>query len=59
MANDLLWRHLKLAGILIELAGDVMGPTVAVIGIGINSALAGFGEGAHRSACRRPGKKSA
>ena len=34
--NDLLWRHLKLAGILVELAGDVMGPTVAVIGVGIN-----------------------
>lgn len=37
--NDLLWRHLKLAGILIELAGDVMGPTFAVIGIGINLRL--------------------
>lgn len=37
--NDLLWRHLKLAGILIELAGDVMGPTAAVIGIGINLRL--------------------
>jgi len=34
--NDLLWRHLKLAGILIELAGDALGPTVAVIGVGIN-----------------------
>jgi len=37
--NDLLWRHLKLAGILIELSGDVMGPTVAVIGIGLNLRL--------------------
>jgi len=37
--NDLLWRHLKLAGILIELAGDVMGPTFAVIGVGINLRL--------------------
>ena len=37
--NDLLWRHLKLAGVLIELGGDVMGPTVAVIGIGINLRL--------------------
>ena len=37
--NDLLWRHLKLAGILIELAGDIMGPTVAAIGIGINLRL--------------------
>jgi BirA family biotin operon repressor/biotin-[acetyl-CoA-carboxylase] ligase len=34
-----LWRHLKVAGILIELAGDVMGPTVAVIGVGINLRL--------------------
>ncbi len=38
--NDLLWRHLKLAGILIELSGDVMGPTVAVIGVGLNLRLA-------------------
>lgn len=37
--NDLLWRHLKLAGILIELGGEVMGPTVAVIGVGINLRL--------------------
>ena len=37
--NDVLWRYLKLAGILIELAGDVMGPTVAVIGVGINLRL--------------------
>jgi BirA family biotin operon repressor/biotin-[acetyl-CoA-carboxylase] ligase len=37
--NDLLWRHLKLAGILIELAGDVMGPTIAVIGVGLNLRL--------------------
>ena len=37
--NDLLWRHLKLAGILIELSGDVMGPTAAVIGIGLNLRL--------------------
>jgi BirA family transcriptional regulator, biotin operon repressor / biotin---[acetyl-CoA-carboxylase] ligase len=37
--NDLLWRHRKLAGILIELSGEVMGPTVAVIGIGVNVRL--------------------
>jgi BirA family biotin operon repressor/biotin-[acetyl-CoA-carboxylase] ligase len=37
--NDVLWRYLKLAGILIELAGDAMGPTVAVIGVGINLRL--------------------
>mgnify|MGYP002622902712 FL=1 len=33
------WRRLKLAGILIELNGDVMGPTCAVIGIGLNVRL--------------------
>jgi len=37
--NDLLWRHQKLGGILIELEGDAMGPSVAVIGIGMNLAL--------------------
>ena len=37
--NDLLWRHCKLGGILIELSGDVMGPSAAVIGIGINVRL--------------------
>lgn len=37
--NDILWRHQKLAGILIELEGDVMGPSVAVIGIGLNLVL--------------------
>jgi BirA family biotin operon repressor/biotin-[acetyl-CoA-carboxylase] ligase len=34
--NDVLWNGRKLAGILIELAGDALGPTAAVIGIGIN-----------------------
>lgn len=34
--NDLVWRHYKLGGILIEIAGDAAGPCRAVIGIGIN-----------------------
>ena len=34
--NDILWRGRKLAGILIELAGDALGPTAAVIGVGVN-----------------------
>lgn len=34
--NDLLWGGRKLAGILIELQGDALGPTAAVIGVGIN-----------------------
>jgi BirA family biotin operon repressor/biotin-[acetyl-CoA-carboxylase] ligase len=37
--NDVLWRDGKLAGILTELAGDALGPTAAVIGIGLNVRL--------------------
>jgi BirA family biotin operon repressor/biotin-[acetyl-CoA-carboxylase] ligase len=34
--NDLVWRGAKLAGILIEMQGDALGPSHAVIGIGVN-----------------------
>lgn len=34
--NDILHHERKLGGILIELSGDALGPTAAVIGIGIN-----------------------
>ncbi len=37
--NDVLWDGRKLAGILIELQGDALGPTAAVIGIGVNVRL--------------------
>lgn len=37
--NDVLFHYRKLAGILIELQGDMLGPSVAVIGIGINLKL--------------------
>jgi len=37
--NDVLWDGRKLAGILIELQGDALGPTAAVIGIGVNVCL--------------------
>ena len=37
--NDVLWQHQKLAGVLTEIEGDVMGPSAAVIGIGINCYL--------------------
>ncbi|MFN7087464.1 MAG: biotin--[acetyl-CoA-carboxylase] ligase [Burkholderiales bacterium] len=37
--NDLMWRGGKLAGILIEVQGDMLGPSAAVIGIGINVRL--------------------
>jgi BirA family biotin operon repressor/biotin-[acetyl-CoA-carboxylase] ligase len=37
--NDVLHHNCKLAGILIEVQGDVLGPSLAVIGIGINLKL--------------------
>ncbi|MGH8682673.1 MAG: biotin--[acetyl-CoA-carboxylase] ligase [Burkholderiales bacterium] len=44
--NDLVRGGGKLGGILIELAGDALGPTAAVIGIGVNVRVP---EGARRS----------
>jgi len=37
--NDVLTEHGKLAGILIEAQGDMMGPSAVVIGIGMNVRL--------------------
>ena len=37
--NDVLWGGRKLAGILIEMQGDMLGPSAAVIGIGLNCRL--------------------
>jgi BirA family biotin operon repressor/biotin-[acetyl-CoA-carboxylase] ligase len=37
--NDVLWRGSKLAGILVELHGDALGPSTVVIGIGANVRL--------------------
>lgn len=37
--NDVLHRHRKLAGILIELQGEMLGPSAAVIGVGLNVRL--------------------
>ena len=37
--NDVLHHNCKLAGILIEVQGDVLGPSSAVIGIGLNLKL--------------------
>jgi BirA family biotin operon repressor/biotin-[acetyl-CoA-carboxylase] ligase len=37
--NDVLWQQRKLAGILIEVQGDMNGPSMAIIGIGINMQL--------------------
>jgi BirA family biotin operon repressor/biotin-[acetyl-CoA-carboxylase] ligase len=37
--NDIVVNDQKLAGILIETSGDMLGPTAAVIGVGINMRL--------------------
>ena len=37
--NDLIHRHMKVGGILIELNGDALGPTATVIGVGLNVRL--------------------
>lgn len=37
--NDLIHRYCKFGGILIELSGDALGPSLAVIGVGINVRL--------------------
>jgi BirA family biotin operon repressor/biotin-[acetyl-CoA-carboxylase] ligase len=37
--NDVLWRGSKLAGILVELQGDALGPSTLAIGIGLNVRL--------------------
>jgi len=37
--NDLIHRHMKVGGILIELNGDALGPTTTVVGVGLNVRL--------------------
>lgn len=37
--NDVLWRDRKVAGILIEMQGDALGPSAVVIGVGVNIRL--------------------
>ena len=37
--NDILTGHGKLAGVLTEVQGDVLGPSTVVIGIGLNCAM--------------------
>jgi BirA family biotin operon repressor/biotin-[acetyl-CoA-carboxylase] ligase len=39
--NDVLWDGRKLAGILVEMQGDALGPSTIVIGIGLNYRLGG------------------
>ncbi len=37
--NDLVHRHMKIGGILIEVNGDALGPSTTVIGVGLNVRL--------------------
>jgi len=37
--NDVMWQGGKIAGILIEMQGDMLGPSAAVIGVGVNVRL--------------------
>jgi len=37
--NDLLWRHRKLAGLLLEVGGEAQGPSHLVVGLGLNLRL--------------------
>lgn len=39
--NDILWQNKKLAGILLEMRGEMSGPSNVVIGVGINVAMPG------------------
>ena len=37
--NDIIHRHLKVGGILIEVNGDALGPSTTVVGVGLNVRL--------------------
>jgi len=39
--NDLLWRRRKLGGLLLEVAAEVQGPSLVVVGLGLNTRLRG------------------
>ena len=41
--NDILWRGRKLAGLLLEVAGEAAGPSHLVIGVGLNLQLGAAG----------------
>jgi BirA family biotin operon repressor/biotin-[acetyl-CoA-carboxylase] ligase len=44
--NDLLWNGRKLAGLLLELAGETGGPSYVVLGVGLNLRLSAAQAGA-------------
>jgi BirA family biotin operon repressor/biotin-[acetyl-CoA-carboxylase] ligase len=37
--NDLVYRHHKVGGILIEVNGDALGPSTVVVGVGVNARM--------------------
>jgi len=37
--NDVLWQRRKLAGLLLEVAGETQGPSLVVVGLGLNTRL--------------------
>jgi BirA family biotin operon repressor/biotin-[acetyl-CoA-carboxylase] ligase len=37
--NDVLWRRRKLAGLLLEVVGEAQGPSLVVVGLGVNTRL--------------------
>ncbi len=39
--NDLLWRRRKLGGLLVEVAAEAQGPSLVVVGLGLNTRLYG------------------
>jgi BirA family biotin operon repressor/biotin-[acetyl-CoA-carboxylase] ligase len=42
--NDILWQGKKLAGLLLEIAGEAGGPSQVVIGVGLNTRLDSHGD---------------
>jgi len=47
--NDVLWQDRKLAGLLLEVAGEAQGPAHVVVGVGVNTHLdPGAGAQIHR-----------
>jgi BirA family transcriptional regulator, biotin operon repressor / biotin---[acetyl-CoA-carboxylase] ligase len=42
--NDILWQEKKLAGLLLEVSGEVSGPSQVVVGIGLNTWLGEAGD---------------
>ncbi|MEJ2427124.1 MAG: bifunctional biotin--[acetyl-CoA-carboxylase] ligase/biotin operon repressor BirA [Candidatus Thiodiazotropha sp.] len=43
--NDVLWQGRKLAGLLLEVAGEADGPSRVVVGVGLNTRLDGYAAG--------------